>query len=70
MKSSEKEKSSEEELERKRARERDKGRTDGEVVNEDCIAVATRLIGFHFVFLPCRFSPPLPLSHFFSPSRV
>lgn len=47
--------------------ERDKARREREVVNKDCIAVATRLIGFHFVFLPCRlcaslsllFSPPV-----------
>lgn len=46
----------------KRERESGKGRTDTEVVNEDCIAVATRLIGFRFVFLPA------PLLSFFSPS--
>lgn len=40
---------------KERERERDKGRRDREVFNEDCIAVATRLIGFHFVFLPSLF---------------
>lgn len=43
----------------------DKAGRGGEVVNEDCIAVATRLIGFHFVFLPCRLSASL--ASFFSP---
>ncbi|KAK5621331.1 hypothetical protein CRENBAI_009940 [Crenichthys baileyi] len=37
-------------------------RTDGEVVNEDCIAVATQLIGFLSVFLSCCSSPPLSSS--------
>lgn len=45
--------------------ERDKARREREVVNEDCIAVATWLIGFHFVFLPCRLSASLSL--LFSP---
>lgn len=45
--------------------ERDKARREREVVNKDCIAVATRLIGFHFVFLPCRLSASLSL--LFSP---
>lgn len=44
-------KSSEEEKEGKR----EEGRTDGEVVNEDCIAVVMWIIGFHFVFLPVAF---------------
>lgn len=45
----------------------DKARREGEVVNEDCIAVATRLIGFHFVFLPCRLSASRSLPFFSLP---
>lgn len=41
--------------------ESDKAGREGEVVNEDCIAVATRLIGFHFVFRPRRLSAFLSL---------
>lgn len=57
-------KSSEDEKEGKR----DEGRTDGEVVNEDCIAVVMWIIGFHFAFLPIAFLHLyLSLSFFASP---